>query len=169
MKNILPKKNQGFTLIEMIVYLAITSLILISITSLLVNILFAQTKNNIGSEVNYNLSYLNNYLVRDISQSNGINAISSTTLILGQPGKVVTYAFDRDKNILTKKINSEPEIKMHTDQVSVRGSFTDNSFLDKAKNVGVVLEIFQANNSSNLNDFNASTSAAFSVELRGKK
>jgi len=48
------------------------------------------------------------------------------------------------------------------------GSFSDLSYLSRAKNVGINLEI-NYKNPGNLPDYNASTTAEFAVELRGRR
>jgi len=168
MSNQFPKPA-GFTLIELIVYLAIVSIILVSISYLIIDILQNQTRDLARQEVNYNLKFIANYLTRDIREANQIGSLSTTTLVLNFPAaKTVTYRFDRDSQSLSRQLNAGAFLPVSTDQVWVNGDFTDLSFKNKTKNVGILL-IIAYKNPGDIAYFSASTSDSLAVELRGKR
>ena len=156
-------------MIELIIYLAITSIILVSITAIMLTILMGQAKSFVGSELNYNVEYVSNFLTRDIKQANQINSISTTTLSLKQQSNDVIYRFDRDTLTLWRQYNAGVPIKMNTDFINIDGSFYDNSFSNKSKNVLVYLELIEFDDANKMSDFTATTSVIFSVELRNRK
>ena len=162
-------RKNGFTLIELVIYLGITSIILVSITYLTLTLLLGQAKNFVGSELNYNLQYLSNYLTRDIKRANKIDSLSTTTLSLSQQSDTVVYRFDRDNLELWRQYNSNPPVKMNTDYIKINGTFFEKSFANKSKNVEVYLELIEFKNEGGLQEFTATTSSVFNVELRGKK
>jgi len=160
--------NKGFTLIELIIYLAIVSIILISISYLILDILGGQTKNYAKQEVNHNLRFISDNLIKDIKKAQDIDSLASDTLVLTMPGDDVTYNFDSINNKLTRQLGIAAPVDLNTNWVEISGSFSDLSYLARAKNVGINLEI-NYKNPGNLPDYNASTTIEFSVELRGRR
>ncbi len=162
-------KKNGFTLVELVIYLGITSIILVSITYITLTLLLGQAKSFVGSELNYNLQYLSNFVTQDIKSSNKIISLSTTTLALAQQSNTVTYWFDRDNLELWRQYNSDQPTKMNTDYIKINGTFYKKSFANKSKNVEVYLELIEFKNKGDLEEFTATTSSVFNVELRGKK
>ena len=162
------KKGAGFTLVELVIYLAIVSIILVSISYLILDILAGQTKSYAYQEVNQNLRFITNYLVKDIKSAQDIGSLTSSVLILTLPGDDITYHLDSGVKKITRQLGGAEAVDLNTNQVEVTGSFFDLSYPPRAKNIGVHLEI-NYKNSSNLTDYNASTTADFSVELRGRR
>jgi type II secretory pathway pseudopilin PulG len=162
-------KQIGFTLFELIIYLGIVSILLVSLTSLMLNILTGQARNFAQQEVNYNLKFISNNLAGDIKKANQIGSLSTTTLVLNFPGpNTVTYKFDRDRKLMTRQDNAGAAEEVSTKWVNIGGDFTDLSFKNKSKNVGIALAI-EYDNPANMSYYNASTTDSFAVELRGKR
>ena len=158
----------GFTLIELIIYLAIVAMILTSISYLILDILGGQTKNYAGQEINFNLRFISNNLTKDIRSAQDISSLTADTLILTMPGDDITYNFDSGNNILTRQLGAATPADVNSNEVEVTGSFTDLSYLNRTKNVGISL-IINYKNPDNLPDYNSSTTAEFAVELRGRR
>ncbi|MFA5022376.1 MAG: type II secretion system protein [Patescibacteria group bacterium] len=158
----------GFTLIEAIIYLGIVSIILVSISYLMLDILAGQTKNYGTQEVSQNLRFISNNLIRDIESAQDITSLSSDTLVLVKGGQSLTYSFDLVNDNLTRQLGAgQPEI-LNSNRLEVTGSFSDLSYLGRTKNVGVSL-FLNYKNPGNLPDYNASTTFNFSVELKGRR
>ncbi|OGY47110.1 MAG: hypothetical protein A3J62_02205 [Candidatus Buchananbacteria bacterium RIFCSPHIGHO2_02_FULL_38_8] len=162
------KSGVGFTLIEMIIYLAIVAMVLTAISYLILDIISGQTTSFTDQEVNYNLRFISNNLIKDIKSAQDISSLSGETLVLTMPGEDITYNFNSVDNKLTRQLGSAEPINIHSDQVEVNGSFSSLSYLSRAKNVGIHLEI-NYKNPDNLSDYNASTTVDFAVELRGRR
>jgi prepilin-type N-terminal cleavage/methylation domain-containing protein len=160
--------KSGFTLIEVIVYLGIVSIILVSISYLIIDIISGQSKSNAGQEVNYNIRLINNYLVRDIGAASAIVSLSASNLVLDSVGNTITYNFDAINKKLTRQLNSDSPVDLNTNKVEIVGSFTDLSYLNRAKNIKVNLTV-DFKNPGNLPDYRYSFPAEFSVELRGRR
>jgi len=167
-KSQITNHKQGFTLIELIIYLAIVSIILISISYLILDILGGQVKSYANQEVNHNLRFISNNLIKDIKKAQDIGSLASDTLALTMPGDDITYNFDSIDNKITRQLGVATPVDLNTNRVEVLGSFSDLSYLSRAKNVGINLEI-NYKNPGNLPDYNASTTAEFAVELRGRR
>ncbi|MFA6254410.1 MAG: prepilin-type N-terminal cleavage/methylation domain-containing protein [Patescibacteria group bacterium] len=162
------RRRDGFTLIELIIYLGILSIILVSMSYLMLDILGGQTKIYGNQDVNQNLRFISNYLIKDIRAASDINSLSADTLVLVMPGEDITYNFDSAEDRLTRQLGSNEPVQLNSDRVEITGNFSDLSYLNKAKEVGVYLVIFYKN-PDNLPDYNASTTSAFSVGLRGRR
>ncbi len=163
------KNNQrGFTIIELIVYLAIASIILVSISYLIIDIISGQTKSVADREVNYNARIIGQVVSRDIRAAAGIGSLTNDTMTLAMPGDDITYTFDAGSSSLTRQIGTATAEVVHGDAVTVTGTFSDLSRFGRSKNVGVEL-LVSYKNPDNLSDFNATTSLSFSTQLRGIK
>ncbi len=163
-----PKKGAGFTLIELIIYLGILSIILVSMSYLMLDILGGQTKIYGNQDVNQNLRFISNYLIKDIRAASDISSLSADTLVLFMPGDDITYNFVAAEKKLTRHLGSNDPIQLNSDRVEITGNFSDLSYHNKVKEVGVYLVIIYKN-PDNLPDYNASTTSAFSVGLRGRR
>lgn len=164
----LKKPQKGFTLIEMIIYLAIVSIVLVSITYLILDIMSGQTRTNAGEEVNYNSRFISQILTREIKVAQNIGSISSSSVTLTMPGDDIVYTFVPGDLTLTRQVGLAAAQIVNTSQVEVTGSFINNSYLARNKNISVNLMI-DYKNPANLPDYNASTVADFSIELRGRR
>lgn len=160
--------NQGFTLIELIIYLGIVSIILVSISYLMIDILGGQSKNYANQDVNQNLRFITTQITKDIKSAQVISSLSSDQLVLDMPGDDITYLFTPASSTLTRQIGLEPPINVASNRMNVTGDFTDLSYLTRTTNVSINLAV-SYKNPNNLPDFNASSSAVWSVELRGRK
>jgi len=162
------KSQPGFTLIETIIYLSIVSIILVSISYLIIDILGSQAKSIAGNEVNHNVRFISNHLAKDIRAAQAIGSLASDTLVLTMPGDDIIYNFDAGNLKLTRQVGAAAAEDLNTPQVEVTGSFTDRSFTTRSINVGVVL-VVEFKNPDNLPNYNASSTSGFAFELRGRR
>jgi prepilin-type N-terminal cleavage/methylation domain-containing protein len=174
MKKVISDKRQGasyrpgFTLIETIIYLAIVSIMLVSVSYLILDIMSGQSRNEARLEVNYNLRFISQQLNKDIASAAGIASLTASDLVLNLPSNNIIYNFDDLNKKLTRQVAGQPAVALNTDQIEVRGNFFDLSYLPRSQNVGVNLFI-DCKNLNNRSDFNASTSANLAVELKGRR
>lgn len=162
-------KKSGFTLIETIIYLAIVSIILISISYLIIDIIGSQTKSIAGNEVNHNMRFITEALSKDIRSAQAIGIpVTPDTLVLTMPGDDITYNFDAGNLTLTRQVGAAAAEDLNTTQVEVTGSFVDRSYTTRSINIGVTLTV-EYKNPSGLSDYAADSTSNFSFELRGRK
>jgi prepilin-type N-terminal cleavage/methylation domain-containing protein len=164
----IPNSKKGFTLIELIIYLAIVGIILTGISYLILDVLGAQITNYTDQEINYHVRYITDIITKDIESAQDISSIAFDNLVLTMPGDDITYNFDGLNSALTRQIGSSPPVAIHSDNVEVSGTFTELSRLNRTKNVNIHLEI-NYKNPGNLSDYNSSTTVNLAVELRGRK
>ena len=160
--------QSGFTLVEMIIYLAIVSTMLVSISYLILDLIGGQSKSAANQEVNQNSRFITQRLISDIKAASDFSIPSEDTLNLTVPGDDIVYSLDAGSLNLTRQVGAEPAEDLNSSEVEVTGSFIDNSFAARSRNVGVSLIISYVN-PDNLLDLTASTTADFSIELRGRK
>jgi type II secretory pathway pseudopilin PulG len=161
-------KRNGFTLVEAIIYLAIVSIILVSISYLILDIMGSQSKNYAFKEVDQNLRFISNNLTRDIKAASAITSLSSTTLVLALSAGAITYNFDGANKKITRQVGSNPAADLNSGQVEVLGSFSDLSYVNRTENIGIHLGV-NYKNPDNLPDFRGSAQIDFAVELRGRR
>ncbi|NUM25493.1 MAG: type II secretion system protein [Candidatus Buchananbacteria bacterium] len=162
------QKQSGFTLIELILYLAIVSIILVSISYLMLDMLSGQTKNYTSQDINQQLRFISNIITKDIRAAQDITSISDDNLVLTMPGDDITLHFDTANSTLTRQVGFSNLIILHDTSVKVTGVFADQSYDARTKNVAVTLRL-EYDNPSNQPEYAASTTAIFSAELRGRK
>jgi len=164
----LKSSRSGFTLIELMIYLAIVSIMLVSISYLILDIIGGQTKSYAKSEVNQNLRFIANHLNKDIRSAQAIGSLTADTLILTLPGEDITYNFDSGSKNITRQLGGGEAVNLNSNQIEVAGTFIDLSYNSRSKNIEIHLNV-NYKNPDNLPDHKASTSADFSVELRGRR
>lgn len=162
------RRRGGFTIIEMIIYLAICSIILVSISYLIIDILAGQTRNYAADEVNQNLAFISDNLIKDIKSASAINSLTASTLVLAIPSNIVTYNFDGVNQKLTRQLGGNLAVDVSSNLIDVSGGFSNFSYLTRSANVGVSL-VISYKNPDNLPDYNSTTTASFTVELRGRR
>lgn len=78
MKFFSPKNKRGFTLIETVIYVAITAGLLVALTSFILAISGSRTKSFSQQEVNANARLALNIISKKIKSANGVNFVTST-------------------------------------------------------------------------------------------
>lgn len=160
--------RKGFTLVEMILYIAIVSVLLVGITYLFLDVLQSQKKDVAGKEVNDSVRFISAQLIRDIRSAESIGSVSPLALTLMMPGDDVMYIFDQPNEMLIRQIGSATPVKVHSDSVLVSGAFNDLSYLTRSANIAATL-VISYRNPDNLSEYNASSTIRFSAELRGRR
>lgn len=161
------KLQAGFTLVELIIYIGIVSIVLTSLSYLILDIIGGQVSSQADREVNYNVRHLSTQLATDIRAAESITSITADSLTLSLPGDDISYQFDGN-GLLTRQVAAGDPAVVHTSAVTTNGSFTDQSYGSRSQHVGISFTV-EYKNPSNRVDYSASSTATFSVELRGKK
>ena len=165
---IVNKIKSGFTLVEAMIYLAIVSIVLVSISYLILDILGGQVKSYAGQEVNQNMRYLANFLIKDSKAAQDIGSVTNDTLVLIMSGDDITYNFDGLNKVLTRQAGAGIPVVINSNLVEVQGSFTDLSYQGRSKNVSIYLDI-NYKNPEGLTDYNVNSNTDISIELRGRR
>ena len=161
-------RRGGFTLFESILYIAIVSVFLVSVSYLVIDIMGSQTKSASYEDVTYYQNFIVDQLARDVRQANDITTLTAQTLVLAVPGGLVTYNFDSTYNRLTRQVGSGSVQSLASDAMAVSGSFANQSFMNRSKIVGVELFIATLNPGSR-KDFTVTSSVTAAFELRGRR
>ncbi|MBN1779252.1 MAG: prepilin-type N-terminal cleavage/methylation domain-containing protein [Candidatus Buchananbacteria bacterium] len=162
-------KNSGFTLIELIIYIAIVSIILVSISYLMIDILKGSVSSIAKTEVNHNIRLLVWQLNKDIHGAAAVKDISAESLTLQlSDGHELKYFFDLEAKKLISQLDGGQLIQVHSDDINVEGDFSSLSFMDKTKGVDVNL-IISYKNPSGRQEYDASANVNLGVELYGRR
>ena len=158
----------GFTLVELIIYLAIVAVLLTGVSSLAVDLLGGQVSSRADREVAYNVRFIADQLASDIASARQIDSLTNDRLALDLPGGSIVYEFPAGRHILTRQVGGGEVVVVNTSDVSAAGSFADHSFGDESYHVGVNLAVASANPGGVVGEGSTST-LEFAVELRGRK
>lgn len=160
--------RQGFTLFESILYIAIVSVFLVSVSYLIIDIMGSQTKSSAYEDVTYYQNFIVDQLARDVRRASDITALNSQTLVLAVSGGTVTYNFDTFNGMLTRQIDSALIEPLVDDTMTVSGQFANQSFMNRSKVVGIELLVATLN-FGNRNDITSTSSVTTAFELRGRR
>lgn len=162
------QKIKGFTLVELIVYFAVVSFVLLAISVFYYNILLGKNKFSVKSEVSYNANFIANNLSYYIHQAKNIQSLTPTTLTLQIPGSSnVTFNFDATNQKLTFQQGLGPVFDLNTNKVTVTGDFNNLSHYQRSKNILLNLNI-SSKNPTNSPYWQAEFKTRISFELRAK-
>ncbi len=167
-RTLIHRKGAGFTLIELIIYLGIVGMILVSISYLILDIMVGQATNYADQEVNYNFRYIADILTDDIKSSQDIGSLTNSNLVLIMAGDDIIYNFDETNKILSRQVGDAAPLSVNNENIEIIGNFTDFSKMGRTKNVGIHLNI-SYKNPGNISDYNSTTTVDFAVELRGRR
>lgn len=166
------KKNtkwipNGFTLIDLIIYISIISVVFIGITYFVTDVYSTQTKSNTKMEVVQNTEYIIGVLNQYIHQAQSITSISNQDIELLNPDASTTIIVidDLAKNIAIDTGTGSIQFSRNT--VEVTGTFTDLSYLTRSRNIGIHLEV-RYKNPDNLIDYDSEVIVDTNIELMAK-
>lgn len=122
-------RRAGFTLIELIIYMAIFGVSAVFLVSILTSVTRTQVRQASGNEVNQQLSFVSNTiqrLVRNASQIANEAGVASTTLVLRMASSTVdpTYIYvDASSTAIYLQEASSTPVRLTDDKVTV-GNFS---------------------------------------------
>ena len=163
--------NKGFGLVELMIYISIASILLLSISSFYFTILKSRVRNNVVMEVDQQGVYLMNIITQIIRNAESINSPStglsnaSLSLDVLETSQDPTI-FDLSSNTVRIKEGSDDHIFLTNSHIIVSNlNFTN---LSKAETPGIIKIEFTINyNSSNPSaEYNYSKTFYSSASLR---
>ena len=158
------RNQQGLTLIEVVIYMAIVSTLLTVAIFFAWDIIGGQTKSYVITEVNQNSRYIIDKISKDIRQATILNSVSATSLSMDLiTGDTVIYAFGSAPAILSRQFNTDDPVIMHSTVVDVIGSWEDLS-TPQAATVGLTLNVAYIADSGH-SDWKSSVATSISFEL----
>ncbi|PIS04602.1 MAG: hypothetical protein COT81_05660 [Candidatus Buchananbacteria bacterium CG10_big_fil_rev_8_21_14_0_10_42_9] len=170
-KSRLANSNDGFTMIEMIIYIGIVGMFLTAISLMALEVSSGQAKTLVTQEVQQNLRLANQLLIQDIQAAADITSPtvggSGNTLILDN-GALDAITYTINGNVLTRQIGGNPPVEVTTDNVVTTAAFENLSYNNRSRNVGVTLNV-SFNNPSGISDFDANSNVTYAVELKGRR
>lgn len=106
------KINQGFTLVEIILYMVLLSIFLLTLVDVLVSVLDVQLESQATSAVDFDSRYITSRLNYDISRSSAISmpanlGDTSGSLVLTIGGASYTYSLSGGDLVLDDSASSE--------------------------------------------------------------
>lgn len=176
MKNNQKKSQAGFSLIEIILYMAVVSIFVTGAVLYGWNIIYGRIKSQVQLDVNYNLNLVTSRLNYELRNALAINSLSATDLCLQvsdsahDPTRfylssgVVRVAWGGGSNDCTGMTNDQPLTNSSVDVSNLE--FTDlSSGGGETKNVQYTITIDSVN-SSNRQEWDKTQTYSSSVELR---
>ena len=100
----------GFTLVEMMVGIALASLLLLGVASLYLFSLKSFTAMSNYIELNARNRYASDIVTRDIRSATGVTSATSQQLVLRFGGADLTYNYDEDAGTLTRSYLEQDEV-----------------------------------------------------------
>lgn len=174
----MPSHRPGFTLIETILYVAIASVVLISLSQFGWNIISVSTKNNIHQDIVSDSRFALDQMSLAIRNATDIDTTNSNfdINIATTPGSKLTLrgtapndpvVFDVSSGSLRMQIGTNTPVLLTSNSTSVETLiFTDNSSSDgKSKNIRYELSVI-ANSSSSRQEYQTTTHLRGDAELR---
>lgn len=174
----MPSRRPGFTLIETILYIAIASVVLVSLSQFGWNIINVSTKNNTHQDVISDARFILDQISLAIRNATDIETANSNfdTNIATTPGSKLTLrgttpndpiVFDISSGSLRMQIGTNTPIPLTSNSTLVETLiFTDNSSPDgKSKNISYELSI-TANPSNSRQEYQATAHLRGDAELR---
>jgi prepilin-type N-terminal cleavage/methylation domain-containing protein len=76
------KNNRGFTLIELIVYVALIAIFVTGAIQFGINVVYGRVKSNVVQEVTQNLRLTSKKVMFEVRNASGINSVSATSICL---------------------------------------------------------------------------------------
>ena len=143
--------NRSFTLIELLIYIAIISLVLVSVTGFFWNIVSGNIKENSYQEVQQNGRFVITKITQEIKKAIGINSPvqgssdNSLSLIMSEPNLNPTI-FDVSGGKLRITQGASAPIELTTDQIRVSNlQFTNLSYLNSPGTLRVEIALENLN------------------------
>ena len=156
------KKIQGFTILEVVIYITIFAGILTVAIFFAWDIIGGQTKTFVITEVNQNSRFILERVARDIRQANTLNSISSSELSFDTlMGDTIIYTIANDS--ISRKFNLEEAVDLNNSTVSISGVWSDLS-TNQAVTIGLDMTV-ESSSDSEHSDWQASLSTANSYDL----
>lgn len=165
-----PDGRRGFTLLELLIYIAIISVVLIVATKLSSQVLAVKAKSTALSEVNRNARFVMDRIVTEVGEA---DAIAAGTVFGTNPGRLELTVTDLGNSptvfavtdgTLTVQLGSGPALPLTSSQVTVTGfTLQDMSRQPGTRSVAVSLELQYR---SDVSEYSAKTSTQATARIK---
>lgn len=156
--------KKGLTLIELIVYIGIVSIVLVVMIDLSTNLVYSQKKATSKTEVQQNISLISQDLINQISNATVVTGVPVNSLSLITPTGTVTY--DILSNALQKSTNGGLAVPISNSKVVVSPPPGGQIFTKITNGSGTSIKINMA--VSLTTDINTKAELKTTVLVRGK-
>lgn len=166
-KNI-QKQNKGFTLIELILYIAILTIMMNALIPFAWNIIQAGAKSSTEQEVFSTARYVSERIKYEIRNASGINSVSANSISLTELVAANNpTVIDLSANQVRIKLGASSPVVLNSTNTKVTDlTFTNYTSSDnKTKNIDFTLTV-TGNYSSAGQEYTDSTSLRASAEVR---
>lgn len=163
------KKNNGFTLIELILYIAIISIVMSALIPFAWNVIEGSAKSSVEQEVSSQARYVSERIKYEIRNAQDINSISAISISLKEANPSVDpTVIDLSGGKIRVTQGTGSSVNLNSDATSVTSlTFTDYRSADsKAKNIQFSIT-FDDNYTGTRQEYNApAITVQSSAELR---
>lgn len=174
LNNKITKSNKGFTLIELILYVALISIFISGAVLFAWDIIFGRVKSQVQQEVNQNLRLASQRIVYEVRNASDINSVGANDICLasGDSSRNPTKFYISSGRLRigwgggsADCINLTNDEPLTSNQVTVSVlTFTDLSTVDEeSKNIGFVITV---ESTGDKQEWEKSQTYSTSVELR---
>ncbi len=176
------KRHRGFTLIEVLIYLAIVSGVMIAATTFAWNVIGGKTKSQATQEVEANGRFIMNHLTKEIRLAEAVNPSSTLDVNLALPqsaGDILSLSMqngsddptiiDVSNGVVRLKESTRGPYALSSNQVVIKDlTFKNLSSADgKSLHLGINL-IVEHLNPDQREEYTATSTLTTSVELRNR-
>lgn len=142
--------KKSFTLIEVLLYIAIVTIMMSALVLFAWNAIILGAKNNTQQELYAQGRIVSERILAEIRNANGINSVSASQISLIENAPNDPTIINVSAGILMIKQGVAAAVPLHSNTITVNSLvFTDYSSADgKTKNIGYVLQV--SRNSTNV-------------------
>jgi type II secretory pathway pseudopilin PulG len=159
----------GFTFIELLLYLAIVTIMMTALIPFAWNIIEAGVKNSTEQEVFSNARYISEQLKYQIRNASGINSVAATQISLATSiSNTNPTIIGLSGSNLTMKQGAASPINLNSQNASISAlTFTNYTSGDnKTKNIQFTFTVSASYSASKRQEYNDSTAIESSAEVR---
>ena len=166
--------KKGFTILELVLYIALIAIILTSVTYFAWDIIYGGVKTFAIREVQQNARFAIERMSFEIRKSQGVVSVATDVIVLDNgTDPDVTLRFKEPENKITLQFGADPEQDLTTDEIEVtNGVFTNleytypGSSTPATENIKMEMD-FNYYNPQNLEQWLAEEHFQTSVEIKG--
>ncbi len=142
-KNIPNKNEQGFTLVELLIYISITTLIMVALTSFVADVTKQASRTKVSKEVQQNARLIITKITQDVRTADSVTQVTPTQIDLVKAGQAISYSWDS----VGKTVNYNDGTG--NDPLSNgRVSVTSLQFTESNEAINIALDVEQKNPSA---------------------
>lgn len=172
MKNLqkkIEKYDAGFTFIELILYISIVTMMMMTLIPFAWNVIQGGAKSATQQEVFSNARYISERIKYEIRNAAGINSVSATSIsLIASPSANNPTVIDFSGGNIRIKQGSGSTINLNSQNASVSAlTFTNYTSADnKTEHIQFTLTVNASNSGTKRQDYNAATTIEGSAEVR---